>query len=116
VLVAFRPPARLVEYHESNARPVADLETCGDVDDLFYVSAPHRVYLICGSGAIDVRDAASDKYSRLTQIQTVAAARTGLFAPECNALYVGVRGHSREPPFWIYALSRQHLARALGTK
>jgi hypothetical protein len=105
VLVAFRRPARLVAYDSSNGRPVADTETCADVDDLFYASKSRRVYVICGSGAIDVRDAASAKYSRLTQIQTVAGARTGLFVPEFNTLFVGVRGHGREvPAIWAYTV------------
>jgi hypothetical protein len=57
----------------------------------------------CGSGAIDVFDMSSDKYSRVTQIQTVAGARTGLFVPELNSLFVGVRGHWGEPPaIWIF--------------
>jgi hypothetical protein len=105
VLVAFRRPARFVAFDEESGRAVAEAETCGDVDDLFYDASRRRVYIICGSGAVDVREAVSDKYSRIAQIQTVAGARTGLFVPEMNSLFVGVRAHRGEPPaVWRYAV------------
>jgi YVTN family beta-propeller protein len=103
VLVAFRRPTRLVAFDEESGGTVAEAETCGDVDDLFYDSSRQRVYIVCGSGAVEVRDANSDKYSKLTQVQTVAGARTGLFVPELNSLLVALRGHSREQPaIWTY--------------
>jgi DNA-binding beta-propeller fold protein YncE len=105
VLVAFRRPTRLVAYDANSGRSIANVETCGDVDDLFYDPKSLRVYVICGSGAIDVRDARSDKYARLMQIQTVAGARTGLFVPEFEALFIGVRGHWGEAPaVWAYTV------------
>jgi hypothetical protein len=54
-----------------------------------------------------VRVTASDKYSKIGQIQTVGGARSGLFVPELNSLLVGVRGHSREQPaIWSYRVGR----------
>lgn len=106
VIVAFRRPARLLAYDDQTGRPVAELETCGDVDDLFQDSGRHRLYVICGSGAVDVLEVASGKYSRLTQIPTVAGARTGLFVPNLKRLLVAVRGHGREgPAIWSYRVN-----------
>jgi hypothetical protein len=40
------------------------------------------------------------------QFQTVAGARTGLFVPELNSMFVGVRGHWGEPPaIWTYRVA-----------
>jgi YVTN family beta-propeller protein len=103
VLVVFRRPTLFVAFDEESGRAVAEAETCGDVDDLFYDYSRRRVYLVCGSGAVEVRDTSSDKYSRIVQIQTVAGARTGLFVPELNSLFVGIRGHWGElPAIWSY--------------
>ena len=105
VLVSFKRPTRFVVYDGASGRTVAEVETCGDVDDLFYDAKTRRVYIVCGSGAIDVLDAGSKKYSRVTQISTAAGARTGLFVPELDALFVAVRGHRDEAPaIWRYAV------------
>jgi hypothetical protein len=106
LLVAFRRPARFVAFEEESGRTVAETETCGDVDDLFYDSNSGRIYVICGSGAIDILDASSDGYSRIARLQTVAGARTGLFVPELNSLFVGVRGHrGAAPAIWSYRVN-----------
>ncbi len=103
VLVAFRRPTRFVAFEDESGRIAVEAETCGDVDDLFYDSSRRRVYIVCGSGAVEVRDASSDKYSRIMQTHTVTGARTGLFVPELNSLFVGVRGHwGEQPAIWSY--------------
>jgi DNA-binding beta-propeller fold protein YncE len=109
VIVAFRRPTWLVAYDNQSGRPVAEVKTCGDVDDLFYDSGSRRVYVVCGSGAVDVLEAGSGKYSRITQIPTVVGARTGLFVPNLQRLLVAVRGHGREgPAIWSYRVNAGH--------
>jgi YVTN family beta-propeller protein len=106
VIVAFRRPTRVVGYDNQTGCAVAEIETCSDVDDLFYDSKFRRVYVICGGGAIDVLNAESGKYSRIAQLPTVAGARTGLFVPGLERLLVAVRGHSREgPAIWSYRVN-----------
>jgi DNA-binding beta-propeller fold protein YncE len=106
LLVAFRRPERFVAFEEESGRTVSETETCGDVDDLFYDAGSRRIYVICGSGAIDILDARSDKYSRIAQLQTAAGARTGLFVPELNSLLIGVRGRRGEAPaIWSYRVN-----------
>jgi hypothetical protein len=106
VVVAFRRPARLVGYDYETGRRVAEGETCGDVDDIFYDSKSLRMYVICGSGAIDVLDVRSDTYAHIIEVKTVAGARTGLFVPELETLFVAVRGQSGEAPaIWSYRVN-----------
>ena len=75
----------------------------GDVDDLFVDARNGRVYVIGGEGRVDVlvpterapterRPLAGEgvNYRRIAQIATRAGARTGLWVPESNRLYVAL--------------------------
>ena len=75
--VVFRSPPRLQVLDAASGAVKADKPTCGDADDVFFDSRRHRLYVICGAGAIDVFETAS--YARVARITTRAGARTGLF-------------------------------------
>jgi DNA-binding beta-propeller fold protein YncE len=96
--VVFRLPAKLRLIDLASGRTVADLATCGDVDDLFFDSPRRRIYAVCGSGAVDVFQATTGAdYTRIGRMTTRAGARTGLFAPETDRLYVAARAADGEP-------------------
>src|SRR5205085_4692266 len=78
VIVAFRDPARLAVFAMADGARVAERETCGDSDDVFFDGKRKRVYVVCGAGFIDVLDAEASAYRPLTRISTVPGARTGL--------------------------------------
>ena len=90
--VVFRLPARLRLLDIASGRLLLNTATCGDADDLFFDPARRRLYVICGSGAIDVQQAtgAAD-YRPLARIATRSGARTGLFSVETGRLYVAAR-------------------------
>ena len=48
----------------------------------------------CGSGAIDVFDVAGDSYVASAHIETRAGARTSLFVPALDRLFVATRAGS----------------------
>jgi DNA-binding beta-propeller fold protein YncE len=101
VIVAFRNPARLVAFAMSDGAIVAERETCGDSDDLFFDAKRSQVYVICGAGFIDVFDAGV--YRRIARIPTVSGARTGLFIPALDLLAVAVRASGKEgAAVWLY--------------
>ncbi len=103
VLVAFRSPSRLAAVDGNMGSIVTELDTCGDIDDLFVDQKRSRVYLICGSGFIDVLHADAERYKRIAQLPTAIGARTGLFVPELDLLLLGVRGGPRRPTaIWVY--------------
>lgn len=107
VLVAYRRPTRLVTYDEDTGRPLVQAETCGDADDLFYDPDTRRIYVICGSGSLDVFDAASGKLSRTARVRTAPGARTGIFVPELHRLLIAVRGNWGEAPgIWVYRINQ----------
>jgi hypothetical protein len=106
VLTVFRDPARLAAFAKESGRLIADVGTCGDVDDLFVDAKRKRVYISCGEGFIDVRDASSTAYPRLDRIATVSGARTSLFVPESGRFFLAVRAQSGEPAaIWVYKVA-----------
>jgi YVTN family beta-propeller protein len=103
ILVAFRNPPELAVFALADGKPIANVETCGDVDDLFVDANRSRVYVSCGTGYVDVFEADATTYRRTARIPTAAGARTSLFVPELDRLMVAVRGSSSEPAaIWVF--------------
>lgn len=102
VIVVFRNPPKLSARDMQTGTPVAERDTCGDVDDVFFDSKRQRVYVTCGEGAIDVFDAGAD-YARMARVPTLQGARTSLFMPGLDRLAVAVRATGTEPAaVWVY--------------
>jgi hypothetical protein len=103
VMVVFRNPARLVVFGTGTGKREASLETCRDADDVFVDAQRRRVYVSCGEGVIDVFAQAGGGYERIGRIPTVAGARTSLFVPANDRLYLGVRATASEPAaIWVF--------------
>ena len=102
VMVAFRSPATLGVFSARDGSPVANVESCGDADDVFVDAKRHRVYMSCGSGAVDVFDTDS-AYRRVARIPTGSGARTSLFIPELDRLFLAIRATAGAPAaIWVY--------------
>jgi hypothetical protein len=84
VLVVFRSPARLLVLSSTDGAVVADLDTCGDADDVFVDAKRHRVYVTCGAGVVDVFVEGAGSYRRLGHAGTAPGARTSLFIAEMD--------------------------------
>jgi DNA-binding beta-propeller fold protein YncE len=103
ILSVFRNPPQLVAYAMADGGRIAAVPTCGDADDVFLDAKRRRIYVSCGSGAIDVLDASGDSYERIAHIATVSGARTSLFVPERDRLYLAVRASGHEPAaIWVF--------------
>ena len=101
-IVVFRNPPKLSVRDMETGTPVAERDTCGDVDDVFFDSKRQRIYVTCGEGAIDVIDAGAN-YAPMARIPTRRGARTSLFMAPLDRLAVAVRANDTEPPaVWIY--------------
>jgi DNA-binding beta-propeller fold protein YncE len=86
-----RFPSKLVVLNTDSGDVVAKVDISGDADDVFYDSKRHRIYAICGVGKIDVIEQTDpNTYRALTKFDTANGARTGLFVPERDALFVAV--------------------------
>jgi hypothetical protein len=91
LFIVTRRPARLLVLDTDSGKPLADYPVVADADDAFYDAAHKRVYVSGGEGFIDIfgqRD--RDHYQLSSRIPTRSGARTSLFAPELNRLYLAV--------------------------
>ena len=74
------------------------LEIPGEVDNVWFDAKRKRVYASCGEGFIAViQQKDADHYVRIARQRTAPGARTGLFVPEWEELFVAVphRGEQR---------------------
>src|SRR5438067_917305 len=91
LFVGCRLPSKLVVLNTESGDVVAKIDISGDPDDVFYDRKRHRVYAICGAGKIDIIEQTdANNYKALTKIDTAEGARTGLFVPERDTLFVAV--------------------------
>jgi DNA-binding beta-propeller fold protein YncE len=91
LFVGFRKPARLVVFDTESGKVVAHLESPGDADDIFYDASRRRLYVSGGEGSIGIfQQKDADHYEPMSKIPTAAGARTALFVPELNRLYLAV--------------------------
>jgi DNA-binding beta-propeller fold protein YncE len=103
VLVVFRNPPTLMALSTADGRVKAKVATCGDADDVFVDAKRRRVYVSCGEGVVDVFAAEAAGYRRLAAVPTASGARTSLFVPELDRLYVAVPAGSGEPAaIWVF--------------
>ena len=87
----FRSPPRLVLLDASTGTVVQSTETCGDADDVFFDERRRRIYVSCGSGSIAVLQDGYGGYRNISLIPTSSGARTSLFVPQLDRLFVARR-------------------------
>jgi hypothetical protein len=102
VLVVFRHPTRVGVFEAQNGRLLTSFDTCGDSDDVFVDAKRHRLYVICGDGAIDVFEQSGAGYRRAARVTTAEGARTELFVPQIDRLFVAARATGGAPAaIWV---------------
>ena len=102
VLVVFRQPPGIVAYRLSDGTIAGEAPVCGDADDLFVDERRDRIYVICGEGRVDILDRKS--LARLDTLVTAPGARTGLYSPEADRLFIAVRAQGDvAASVWILA-------------
>ncbi|MDB6159248.1 MAG: hypothetical protein JWO04_2954 [Gammaproteobacteria bacterium] len=102
VLAVFRHPARVGVFQAQDGRLLSSFDTCGDSDDVFVDAKRHRVYVICGEGFIDTFAQDGDQFRRIGHLATVGGARTGLFSPDTDRLYLAARATLAHPAsIWV---------------
>jgi DNA-binding beta-propeller fold protein YncE len=91
LFVGCRLPSKLVVLNTDSGDVIAKVDISGDPDDVFYDAKRRRVYAICGAGKVDLVEQIDPKtYKTSTKIDTAEGARTGLFVPERDTLFVAV--------------------------
>lgn len=98
LFVGCRMPSRLIVINTDSGEVASKIDLSGDADDIFYDNKRRRVYTTCGAGKIDVFEQVDpNTYKTMARIDTATGARTGLFVPELDTLFVAVphRGSQR---------------------
>ena len=98
--IVYRLPARLQLLDAASGAVKLDQKTCGDADDVFFDGPRHRAYVTCGAGAVDVIDLTHPGQSVL--VATRPGARTGLFVPELDRLFVAARAGGEDAAVLVY--------------
>jgi YVTN family beta-propeller protein len=91
VATVFRAPPKLALLETSSGRITAAADTCGDADDVFFDERRGRIYVSCGSGAVDSFAWKTNGLDPLGRTSTAWGARTSLFVPELDRLFVAAR-------------------------
>ncbi len=89
--VVFRSPARLVLLNADSGAEQANMPTCGDADDVFFDAKRSRIYVSCGEGGVAVFQKDMAGYRSAGWIRTASGARTSLFVPQLDRLFVAAR-------------------------
>jgi DNA-binding beta-propeller fold protein YncE len=91
LFIGCRLPSKLLVLNTDSGEVVAKVDISGDADEVFYDSKRRRIYAVCGVGKIDIIEQTdSSNYTRSSQVKTASGARTGLFVPELDTLFVAV--------------------------
>jgi hypothetical protein len=106
--IACRRPATLLALDAHSGAELARTHTGDGADDLFFDAAQSRLYVISGAGEVDtIQVDAAGKLEPLGILPTSAGAKTALFVPAQNLLYVGVPGVANHPAeIRVYSTSK----------
>jgi len=92
LFIATRNPPKLFVFNTDSGKVVASLPCVGVNDDMTFDSKRKRIY-VTGDGATSVfaqHDA--DNYEHIVDVPTGFRAKTSLYVPELNRLYIAVSG------------------------
>jgi len=91
LFVGFRKAAKVAVFNTESGKSVANLDSAGDADDVFYDDSRRRIYVSGGEGFLSIfQQKDADHYEQIGKIPTAAGARTSLFVPELSRLYLAV--------------------------
>jgi hypothetical protein len=89
--VVFRSPPTLAVLSSKTGEVIDEIEACSDSDDVFFDNRRDRFYVSCGEGAIDVVAHVAGRLDRIGRVRTSWGARTSIYAPQLDRLYVAAR-------------------------
>ncbi|HKR20515.1 MAG TPA: hypothetical protein VJS41_10285 [Stellaceae bacterium] len=101
IAIATRGPPRLLVF-ALDGKITTSAPLCRDADDIFIDAKRSRLYASCGEGLVDVFEADGAGLQRIGEVRTAPGARTSLWVPALDRLFVAVRATAAEPAaIWV---------------
>lgn len=98
LFIATRKPAKFFVYDMNTGKAVTVLPTAEMDDDMWFDTARKRIYVTGTETAAVMEQRDADHYSRLTDVPTGYRAKTSIYVPELNRLYIAVSGKGQPNP------------------
>jgi len=98
LFIATRKPAKFFVYDTDTGKVVTALPTAEMDDDMWFDVARKRIYVTGTETAAVMEQRDADHYSRLTDVPTGYRAKTSIYVPELNRLYIAVSGKGKPNP------------------
>jgi DNA-binding beta-propeller fold protein YncE len=95
VSIATRKPAKFLVYDTQTGKVVTTLPTAEMNDDMWFDAARKRFYVTGTETTAVMEQRDTDHYSRLTDVPTGFRAKTSIYVPELNRLYIAVSGKGK---------------------
>jgi DNA-binding beta-propeller fold protein YncE len=111
LFVGCRTPPEILVLDTDSGHLMAKLPVVGDTDDVYFDPARRLLYVIGGDGAVDViRMRDPNHYEPVERIPTASGARTGLFVPDFDRLFVAApRRGSHGARILVYQIAHTEL-------
>jgi hypothetical protein len=91
LISVFRGPPTLLLMDPATGAHRQTVPTCGDADDVFVDPRRPRIYVSCGAGDLAVLERSDAAWRDTGLVRTASGARTSLFVPELDRLFVAER-------------------------
>jgi hypothetical protein len=98
LFIGCRMPSKLIVINTDSGDIASKIDISGDPDEIFYDRKRRHIYVICGAGKIDILEQKdANRYRALANVDTAVGARTGMFVPQLDTLFVAIphRGSQR---------------------
>lgn len=105
LFIGCRKEPMVIVMDSETGKEITSVPITGDTDDLHFDAKRKRLYASCGAGElVIIRQVDADHYQPLTKIPTAKGARTCLWSPDADSLYLAVpRQTGKEgPEIWVY--------------
>jgi DNA-binding beta-propeller fold protein YncE len=98
LFIATRKPAKFFVFDTDSGKVVTTLPTAEMNDDMWFDVARKRIYVTGTETAAVMVQSDANHYSHLADVPTGYRAKTSIFVPELNRLYVAVSGKGKPDP------------------
>jgi DNA-binding beta-propeller fold protein YncE len=95
LFIATRKPAKFFVYDTGTGKVVAMLPTAEMHDDMWFDVARKRIYVTGTETTAVMEQRDADHYAHVTDVATGYRAKTSVYVPELNRLYIAVSGKGK---------------------